>query len=329
MRAFAVITVVVDHTLLALHILNVGRWESHFIGDFGVYLFFLHTSLVLMWSLDRRPHVLDFYIRRAFRIYPLLWASMLAILAFHAPLVGPVDHFFEWHHMTWQDVLVSGLLLHNIIPRFYPTHVMWTLPLEMQMYVLLPLLFFFVQKNKVLWPLLLFWALAVRYCFHVEVNTGEFNLVQSMPLFLSGVIAYVGFKRFTPKLPAWPFAVLIAGMFAAFMHGPTHHRAWYSILILGLTLPFFRQTRVMWLQRIGHTIAKYSYGVYLTHSLALVLGIYLMPRTSRWIQIPVAFAALCLMSYVAYNFIEAPMIRRGAMLAGRIERKYEQGLFVA
>lgn len=55
LRAFAVTTVVLDHTLLAKDVLQLGSWEVDWIGVFGVYLFFVHTCLVLMWSLSRRP----------------------------------------------------------------------------------------------------------------------------------------------------------------------------------------------------------------------------------------------------------------------------------
>src|ERR1017187_9066946 len=58
------------------------------IGIFGVLLFFVHTSLVLMYSM-RRSHltgfalVKDFYIRRFFRIYPLSILAVLMAVALH------------------------------------------------------------------------------------------------------------------------------------------------------------------------------------------------------------------------------------------------------
>ena len=62
-------------------------------------MFFVHTALVLMWSLDRRPHILDFYIRRIFRIYPLaIFAVLCALLvrpreaATLAPFTHPGAH---------------------------------------------------------------------------------------------------------------------------------------------------------------------------------------------------------------------------------------------
>src|SRR5215470_9199196 len=81
LRSTAVLLVLFEHVMYALmvyaplpetilkYILPMGR--------LGVILFFFHTSLVLMMSMKRISgarrsiFVLEFYIRRAFRIYPL------------------------------------------------------------------------------------------------------------------------------------------------------------------------------------------------------------------------------------------------------------------
>ena len=68
--------------VLGQHLVNRFRGDSPPIGTFGVLIFFVHTSLVLMYSMERsdmRGEALfaNFYIRRIFRIYPL---SVLAVL---------------------------------------------------------------------------------------------------------------------------------------------------------------------------------------------------------------------------------------------------------
>ena len=78
-----------------------------FYGGIGVALFFVHTALVLMWSLERRPNTVDFYIRRIARIYPLaiVRGAGGGADACAGGDVQAVDGFF--HYMAG-DVLSGG-----------------------------------------------------------------------------------------------------------------------------------------------------------------------------------------------------------------------------
>src|SRR5262245_3673219 len=118
LRAFAVLTVMIDHLVptVIYHNLEVNAGVTQFtgqIGHMGVLAFFVHTSLVLMYSLERlakrpagRPIALRFYIRRLFRIYPLAIVTVVAALLLAIPA------------MTWREtppitgsVIVANLLL--------------------------------------------------------------------------------------------------------------------------------------------------------------------------------------------------------------------------
>jgi peptidoglycan/LPS O-acetylase OafA/YrhL len=72
LRASAVLLVFVSHLPYSVG----SSWDLDFLGHYGVMMFFIHTSLVLAMSLARIERqnenvVTSFYIRRAFRIYPL------------------------------------------------------------------------------------------------------------------------------------------------------------------------------------------------------------------------------------------------------------------
>jgi peptidoglycan/LPS O-acetylase OafA/YrhL len=129
-------------------------------------MFFVHTGLVFMWSLERKPHILDFYIRRIFRIYPLAVTAVLVTVLFHIPTLHRLngDYYFE---RTGAKNLVSNLLLlDNVIwGRSGPwiLGVKWTLPHEVDMYLLMPFLFFFTRCTFVLRPLHSLWGATVVY----------------------------------------------------------------------------------------------------------------------------------------------------------------------
>src|SRR5947209_14653838 len=87
LRAFAVLVVLVSHLVGMLKFRGVVEFQLERLGHVGVLAFFVHTSLVLMFSLERLSEVRErivqrFYILRALRIYPLAICSVLIMLSF-------------------------------------------------------------------------------------------------------------------------------------------------------------------------------------------------------------------------------------------------------
>jgi peptidoglycan/LPS O-acetylase OafA/YrhL len=325
LRACAVLSVVAEHILLAYNVQQIGYWQIRWMGVVGVFLFFVHTSLVLMWSLERKPHTLDFYIRRVFRIYPLVLLAIAVTLLFHAPVAGTAGNYFRYLPPPGHSFLLSAcLLIPNLWRDYLPMSVMWSLPYEMQMYLLLPVVFFFIRRNFSLWPLLLYWAFIVILCRSLFPAHVAHNFFLCIPYFLPGIMAYIGFGRYKPRLPSWtlPIALLIA--WSLFMISPGWRIADALCLGVGLGLPFFHQITARWLIRASHHIAKYSYGIYLAHPFSIVLGLYLLPHRPLVLQLPVILVSLAVFSVAAYHLLEKPMINLGARLARYAEKRYEQ-----
>jgi peptidoglycan/LPS O-acetylase OafA/YrhL len=328
LRAVAVTCVVTAHILAGM---DRGQW-GHFsildIGPFGVYLFFVHTSLVLMWSLERRPNTLDFYVRRAFRLYPLAIAAILLAAATHAPVSSISNHGqFTAYPATLYNVvtgclLVDGLLGHGRLLLGQT----WSLSPEMFMYILLPALFFYAKAVKKVWPLFIVWLLVVlldRRIFPPE-NGSAFGVL--VPDFICGVIAYVGFMRRRETLPSFVLLPLLALLFCAleFINIPTFRTVWFACLALGLLLPRIRQFQSITAKRLTHAVAKYSYGIYLFHTFTIYLGVHLLAKYSIPVQLAVVILPLIPVVYLAYHFIEEPMIKLGARVAAKWA--HERGL---
>lgn len=320
LRSMAVLYVVFDHNMVVHGLYSIGHLSLLWLGVAGVYIFFVHTSLVLMWSLERKPHTLDFYIRRVFRIYPLAWIAIASVLLFHAPVMG----FFQYPSGARpHQILACFALIQNLDGGVNLLGVLWSLPLEVQMYLFLPALFFFIRKNFSLWPILLIWTFVVAFAHHEFAS--ERNVFGNIvPDFLPGVMAYVAFRRRRPTLPGWLFPAFVLVLTALFLLKPNAFRGWIFCLALGLALPSFRQIRASWLIRSSHEVAKYSYGIYLSHSFALVLGFYLLPGKPLALQLTVELAAVAVLSITAYHLIEKPMIHLGSRLANRAEARYQQ-----
>jgi peptidoglycan/LPS O-acetylase OafA/YrhL len=92
--------------------------------------------------------------------------------------------------------------------------------------------------------------------------------------------------------------------------------------VLGASSPFFAQISASWLTEPSRLIAKYSYGIYLTHFFCIWLAFDRLHYVlSRAIRLPL-FAALAVLLPIAfYHLLEEPMIRLGKRVAKRFERE--------
>src|SRR5271157_2339629 len=171
LRAFAVLAVAGCHLYQYCGVSpRFAEFDFNF-GTGGVLFFFVHTSLVLLLSMQRMTTnnlTWSFYIRRAFRIYPLCWVCIALVLATGLTNTVP-DQFAQ---IGGRGALVNLLLIQNIIR--YPNVEMplWSLPWEVQMYLFLPAFFLFFKKhNQKLAPVAM-WAGATALAIAVTtLNT--------------------------------------------------------------------------------------------------------------------------------------------------------------
>jgi peptidoglycan/LPS O-acetylase OafA/YrhL len=323
-RSVAVISVVVEHTLLALGIRRLGPFPIQYLGVMGVMVFFVLTTLVLMWSLERKPHMLDFYIRRIFRIYPLAAAAIGMAVVLHVTMPDLPQSMFDFGNFFPRNILSQFTLLStNMGFRYAPIiGALWSLPYELEMYVLLPALFFLLRKNFAIWPLVMFWVMSVLLTRRVPNDHHNFGV--AIGYFLPGCMAYVGFGRWRPRLAAWTLPIILALLWAAFLLRANFHTGWFACLALGLGLPMFRQMKANWLIVSSRMVAKYSYGIYLMHSFAIVFGLNILRSRSLGVRLVAEAVSLIVLTGLAYHLLENPLIKIGAKLAATAEERYEQ-----
>lgn len=307
LRAFAVTLVVWDHTALTFGFSVPGG------GIFGVYLFFVHTALVLMWSLERQPFVLPFYIRRIFRIYPLAITAIVVTLLFHLPVAGG-GGWGLYHPFSRSTILANLLLVQDITHRPVIVGIFWTLSIEVQMYLVLPVLFFFVIRERQLWQPLLLWVATVAVVRgYITPDFGNIILTVA-PDFLAGVIAFLAFKKFRPVLPGWLFFPWLVALLLLFLHHPTLRTPWPITLVLGLTLPLFHPIRARLVTVLANRVALYSYGIYIWHEFGMKLADHFLHRYTAPLKIAVELLLTLSAAVLGYHLVEAPAMRLGARL---------------
>lgn len=317
LRSIAVSIVVVQHVLLTAHVRQLGPWLTANLGIVGVYMFFVHTALVLIWSLRRRPDALDFYIRRVFRIYPIAVLAITVTVLFHIPSLHNLSGDTFYYAPSLKNLVANLFLVQNIIWHGNILGVMWTLPLEMDMYLLLPFLYFVSLGKSPLLRIGFLW-IAVVIFDSLGLAPDDNSLAVCIPYFLAGVLASILFGRVKQRISGYLLPLFLMILLCCYLARPGLRNGWWLTLALGLILPLFRPIRAKWLVNTSHEIAKYSYGIYLIHPFCIVIGFELLPRSSLALRLTGVLVSLAALVIPTYHFVEKPMIDLGARIATRL-----------
>ena len=333
LRAIAVLVVLVSHLAYFAGFMDFGHFKLNWLGVIGVYFFFVHTCFVLMLSLERQYKGQGafqlfgtFMVRRIFRIYPLSIAAIFLILVFRIPQAELHPGHFIGASTDFKRIASNLLLIQG--PGRSLISVMWSLPYEMGMYLFLPWLFLFLRPNRLLGRVAAIWSFAVLVAASFLNYVGwpiRDDFIAYVPCFIPGVIAYQLQRTRRGKLPAfmWPCLVLLViplYLYKQNVIADFRVKSWILCLTIGLAVPFFAQISNRWITTPTHLIAKYSYGIYLTHTFCIWFAFEklhgVLPRIARC----GLFVGLATgLPVVFYHLLEEPMIRVGKRVAKRFE----------
>lgn len=290
----------------------------HF-AQMGVLTFFVHTSMVLMLSLERtrlegRQLLGSFYLRRLFRIYPFSMLCVTVAMLLHR--TPEVAH--PLRYWTWPEFLSNLALTTNLTYTDNMVGGLWTLPLEVQMYITLPFLFLLGRRSGL--PFLgSLWILSVGGALIQPQISGRLGVVSYAPCFIAGVIAWKISTLARRRLRGWlwPFGFAATWpIFLAAQHGSDMPFRWAFCLMLGLLIPWFEEIQFQPLRKVAHFFAKYSYGFYLSH-IALMLWSFALP-VPRLLQWTILTALAFGVPVAVFHLVENPMIQVGQRLVSWI-----------
>ncbi|MGE5110012.1 MAG: acyltransferase family protein [Acidobacteriaceae bacterium] len=313
LRGVAVLCVFVSHIIQYL-----TNWKSWSLGHGGVLLFFVHTSLVLMYSLERQGESRlwqRFMLRRIFRIFPL---SILAVLTYISLQIPSIVYYHTaiFEHLSAADLISNLTLTQNLFSIESVPAALWSLPYELQMYLLLPLVFLVMRKSSSIDAISIWLVSVALSALVMAVAPRPFaSFFQYVPCFMSGPFAYA--LRNHPKIfPYWFFPATLALFVGLYCAAPADFVAvqWPLCIGLGYVLASTRQIPSGVISVAAAWIAKYSFGIYLFHMVSLVL---FLPRFGVAGIVPsTLFTAL--IAWVAYIAVEHPFISLGNIVSGRL-----------
>jgi hypothetical protein len=197
------------------------------------------------------------------------------------------------------------------------------------MYLLLPFLFAWVQRGRVLGMLLALWTASLFAAWgqpHVSVLSRA-SLLLFGPCFLAGILAFA-LPR-TPRLRSFLWPMFVCALVVAYALRPVLSTGWFLCLLLGIGIPFFQEIHNKPLRVISNRIAVYSYGIYVSHQFCIWFAMAVLAGRPAWLRIAVLTTSLVVVPILLYHGIERPMIQAGIWLASRRARKPEAVLAVA
>ena len=286
-------------------------------GTLGVLVFFSISGYLITQSFASRHHLESFLLARVLRIYPGLIAATFysALIASFATVV-PFAKFVT-------DPMTRTYLLHNslgfpteyYLPGAFATNplvgavngALWTLPIEMEMYILVALVGMFGYfANRTMFNA--FFA-AFVLCAIIFKPSALLPLYGDAPealrmavIFLFGMFFYMNRDRIPLSIPV---AAALLALIAIFHKVPAI-RMYYlpAIAYVVLVLAYHPKLYFAAFNRLG----DYSYGLY----------IYAFP-TQQWIAyrfkgmtaVPLfllAFPCALAMAIVSWKLIEKPML---------------------
>jgi len=304
-------------------------WPGFSFGYLGVDIFFVISGFLMfqIYSELESNRVRSFYFRRLKRLLPAyLFVSLVTTVVFFLVILPfervslvtqnlyanfLISNFYYW---TENQYFVSGGLR--------PLLTFWSLALELQFYLIFPIVFIIVKKyNKLFFLIILFSALLHILLYLISSETAFFILPARLWEFLIGtatavkinsqiVNAYFGSRIFH-------LASLLMILLVVLFPFAKDMQAFYSNFIVVAITSFLLKIGFAlgenrgFMRRILLMVGKYSYSIYLVHLPIICLICYqpfsgnLKPGANLKLNL-FSILLIIIFAYLIFYFIENP-----------------------
>lgn len=293
-------------------------------GELGVELFFIVSGYTMMLTFGESidpASTRSFYIRRIFRIAPLFWSAIIFYLILPA---APDQKMWAPDGIDASKVVLTFLFLHWTSATAFNSVVPggWSIAIEMQFYLLFPLLLYMFRKRN--GPLLCyaFIAAATVAANLLANHVLEPRLAASLPA-NQAHLAYAFYYAWLPhQLICFGFGIQLYD-YIELKNRPTKG----AILLIGACLASYWTCEVAVLALFAFAVlalnvtnslvalfGRHSYAIYLVH-FAFVWALDTTSLDLGLMFIVVMSLALCVSYFITEPLIERPFIRLGHNLA--------------
>jgi peptidoglycan/LPS O-acetylase OafA/YrhL len=337
LRAIAVLAVILYHA----EIPGFGG------GYVGVDVFFVISGYLITQLLAEsaqkplRLQLKDFYLRRARRILPALFATSMIVAAAAATILLPWDlatfgRYLAATPVFWSNVAAwatgggyfTSKLVHTPLSHF------WSIAIEEQFYLLYPLTFAFFCRYmpRVQWQALIALALAsfalcIWGSYHAPAASYFLAPSRAWELLLGGVLATAGQRSLKSPIANELLAVaaLATLVFATEQYGVNiQYPGWYAVAPCAASAILIQTSRVR-LTLVGKLLSfrpfvftgSISYSLYLWHYPVLVLANYYLIEEVHGVGLGLLIACIYLLAVASWRWLEIPIRRRKLLESNR------------
>lgn len=312
------------------------------VGIYGVSIFYVLSGLTLYkvyfnsFNLSKNK-LASFYIKRIFRIFPLLWMVTFTSIILSKIIPNILDLALN----------LSGLFGFIRWDKYFSTGI-WSIGNELVFYAFFPILIFTLKKgNRWAVPtLILVLLLYIYFAFHVLQPNVDIekqwrnyvNPLNQLFLFVGGI--YIGhyFSNRLNDIQSWIWGALILVTLIAFCVLPASgnpiaivtgmNRLWFTLIAFTLCLSFLK-IDFSFPKMIDFPLklaGEISYSVYLLHPIVwrgmnVLLKKVSIPffENSKTNLLLFCLITTLLLSYFSYQILEKAFIRLGQKVSQRFK----------
>ncbi|MDR6463013.1 acyltransferase [Chryseobacterium sediminis] len=336
-RLLAALQVVFTHSVHHLEIKGmIGEFGDMFVYYFpGVPIFFTISGFLIYWSFDRNSdNITKYFKNRLLRLYPALWFCLLITIvlllydAQHPFLILKAKEFWLW--------IIGQLTIFQFwtpdILRFWgvsaPNGSLWTIVIEIQFYIFVPVLYFLLKtfKEKKFLVILTFIIISLAFnIYFAQFPDGTMiNKLAGITVFpylynfLFGVLSYIYWDKIKGVVEnkglLWiSFYIAYIVIFgnwlgndlnSYFLRSPYH-------LISNIILVFVVLSASFTYNSISGKLLKHndiSYGIYIYHMLIINLLVQRKMFADTQYLI-LAFISTIILASVSWFFVEKKFLK--------------------